>query len=209
MSGRHRLARTMGLLLLVLVCLRDGFFHFDRDLVVLKKQHSSPQKHWSLFYDQSHVYLSGSLNISNDLIDLREYVKEDSLVLSDKATSYYFTAHLPVHIVNIHRHHGRYKRSGWGKYLDTGRQCRLSDTKNLHSLLELAKNHTMTYGRDVLLVVNKSQNNVNHLKDCLSTNRGYLIKTADGLFPSLFENESFVLYSLSAGSPDHDKKRSQ
>lgn len=195
-----RFVHFIAALILVGFCITEAKVHFDSELIELKKQRFSAQKNWNWFFDQSNVYESGSLNVSEDILPLRGVLQNDALLISDLATSYYLAAHLPIRIANVHRHHGRYRNQGVATMLDSGRLCRLS-TQNNRDELETAIYDYWPKGQKLAyLVINKSQGNQNFSRDCLSANRGYLISTAKEYFEEVFENEGFLVVRLTSGS---------
>ena len=196
---------SYGLVSIVLgVCAFDSYRHFDQDLVSRKMERFSPQKDWNLFFSQSQVFYSGSLNITNDIVDLRDVLPRNSLILSDKATSYYLAAHLPVSVLNVHRHHGRYKKREWMSFIDSNRACLLSEGNNYESLARLARKELDNQASPTFLIISKAQGNKNYARDCLSSNRGYLIETAKNFFKLSYENQTFLVFDLSTASAEHN-----
>ena len=195
----RKILAAAALLSIITLVVFDSRIHFSSELVRLKSEKFSSQKNWNLFFDQSYVYYSGGLNLHSDIKELNSVLQRDDIVVSDIATSYYLVANLPVHIVNVHRHHGRYRFEKWSEMLDSGRICRLSQDQNLEEL-DAILDGRLGQSESIYLVINKSQGNRNFVRDCLSSNRGYLISTAQALFEQRFENQSFVVFDLSSRS---------
>ena len=105
----------------------DSYRFFSRDYVQVKLQHRSGLYDWNIHFPQSVVYHDSSLRYQQDFKDLKEIIDEDSLLISDMATSYYAAALLPVYIRNTQRHHGRQNFQAWSSIFDRFDFCYLDN----------------------------------------------------------------------------------
>ena len=63
------------MLMTVGVIAYDAKNHFNKELVQLKIDHKSDQRHWSLFYNQSNIYQSSSFRYENDFEEIKKIVE--------------------------------------------------------------------------------------------------------------------------------------
>ena len=170
----------------------DSAFHFDQQKVQIKTKHYSAQRNWSLFYGQSYVFNDSSTRYKSDFVEIKRIVKPDSIVLSDLASSYYVAAHLPVYVVNLHRHQGSSTPSAWKQFLATRVFCYIEFEENrvkLEGFLKL--NQKFDY-----VLVNKDRVNSNRKRDCLAFRSKTIIKELPRFANLVFEGEFLNLYAL-------------
>ncbi len=137
---------------------------FDRQLVELKLKHFSDQRNWSFAFSQEHVYSSATFRYKADLEAFERLVHVGSSVLSDKATSYHLASTLPVYIVNVHQHQGRWMRRSWTRFIDDGYFCYPEFAENRARIFShLAAHNDVQY-----VVVNNDPETRHRSRDCLS-----------------------------------------
>ena len=175
----HRFLKKLGLvvslMLLIGLIVYDSSFHFNKSIVALKQQHQSAQRHWNLFYGQKYTYYNSPLRYQKDLKELQKLMDANTLVLSDKATSYYLASQLPVFVANIHRHHG--VDYYWRDVLKNLRFCYLDNQevlKDVKHFIEKQKQREekWPFPEFKYIVLNQDHKNSNTALDCLSAKRG-------------------------------------
>ncbi|RBP51501.1 hypothetical protein [Arenicella xantha] len=178
----------------------DAKLHFSQDLVDAKKSVRSAQRHWSLFYHQSNVYIDSSIRYQNDFVRLKTIVEPGSMVMTDLATSYYVAAQLPVYVPNIHRHHRRNDLPSWRRFLDNEHACYLNQEAHLEALSRFIKAKSLASNERVArwryIIVNKDQENRNLRLDCLSQTRRAMINNILEFADIEYDGEYLRLYKL-------------
>lgn len=178
----------------------ESRYHFDRSLVDAKKQVHSAQRNWSAFYGQSNVYLSGGLRHNEDFSKLSIMLEPDSAVITDLATSYYMAAMLPIYVKHVHPHHGLYRLSKWGQVISSQLTCYIEVPENLDKFKAVFKASQQTKAGITpvrYIAVNKTQNNANFKRGCMSQRRSALMSVINQLGVPFYEGESIVVYRLS------------
>ena len=179
----------------------DSMYHFDVDLIHLKRQHQSSQKNWNLFYDQRYVFNDSAFRYEADFQNIANLIQSQSVILSDISSSYYAATYLPAYMKNIHRHHGRRKTDGVSTLLDSRKMCYLQDPENVEDVKNFIKGHNELMNKRGLpellyIIVNRDDKNLNLRQDCLWTARERLIKHLDSLADSIFQGNYLNLYKI-------------
>ncbi|MFT7686025.1 MAG: hypothetical protein ACI9FB_001370 [Candidatus Azotimanducaceae bacterium] len=192
---------SVALLSLLALVAYDARTHFDADLIELKRQVDSPQRHWSLFYSQSNVYQNSSIRYANDLASIAKLIENDSIVLSDRASSYYLAAETRAFVKNIHRHHGGNREAKWSRLIGRQNAC-FPDRPERHAQFTTFVQKQQAYAkrqgrpRFSYILVNHDRQNRNLRKSCLAARHGTLNKEYSGILPTVFSGEYLTLYSL-------------
>lgn len=202
MSERFK-ASLAGVAMLALVALvaHDARTHFDPSLIELKRHHDSPQRNWSLFYSQSNVYQNSSIRYANDLAAIAELIKNDSIVLSDRASSYYLAAETHAFVKNINSHHGGNREAKWIRLIGKQNACFPDHPERLEQFIKFVQKQ-QTYAKRQgrpgfnYILVNRDKRNRNLRKDCLAARHGTLNKQYSSILPTVFNGEYLTLYSL-------------
>ena len=196
-------AGLAGLALLTILGLvaYDARTHFDADLIELKRQHDSAQRHWNLFYSQNNVYQNSSMRYVSDLAAIAELIENDSIVLSDRASSYYLAAETHAFVKNIHKHHGGNRQAKWSRLIGRQNACFPDRPERLAQFIEFIQKQQAYAARQgrprfSYILVNHDKKNRNLRKDCLSARHGTLNKEYSSIFPTVFSGEYLTLYSL-------------
>ena len=192
-----------GLTLLTLLALvaYDARTHFDPSLIELKRQHDSPQRNWSLFYSQNNVYKNSSIRYANDLAAIVELIENDSIVLSDRASSYYLTAETRAFVKNVNNHHGGNWEGKWSSLIGKQNACFPDQPKRREQFIEFVqkqRTYAKSQGRPQFnyILVNRDKTNRNLRKDCLAARHGTLNEQYSSILPTVFNGEYLTLYSL-------------
>ena len=189
------------LLSLLALVAYDARTHFDPSLIELKRQHDSPQRNWSLFYSQNNVYKNSSIRYANDLAAIAELIENDSIVLSDRASSYYLAAETHVFVKNINNHHGGNREAKWIRLIRKQNACFPDHPERLEQFIKFVQKQ-QTYAKRQgrpgfnYILVNQDKQNRNLPKDCLAARHGTLNKEYSSLLPTVFSGEHLTLYSL-------------
>ena len=179
----------VGLMALVV---HDSLFHFSAAYVEVKQKHYSAQRSWSIHYDQQYVYRDSPIRYQADFTAMRELVKPESILVSDLASSYYAAAHLPVYVVNLHRHQGQTVSHAWRSFLQSRTLCYLEFEENRQKVTAFFQSrHKPDY-----ILVNKDRINKHRKKDCLAFRSHTLINELPRYANLLWEGELLNLYSL-------------
>lgn len=147
----------------------DSWFHFDSDLVWLKRKHQSAQRHWNVHYSQNYVYYDSHLRYVDDFRRLKTLIEPGYLVFADKASSYYASAMLPLYSRNVQRHQGREGNQEWRNFLRKRMGCRLNREENIRAFHELVLNGAEQEQRAQMLryvLMNIDDKNKNLRLDC-------------------------------------------
>ena len=193
-SREHFWRGASGLLVvaILVVIVKDSQFRFDADLVKLKHQNYSAQRHWSWRLGQLPVYRDSSLKYEGDFRQLRSLVGRDSFLLSDIATSYFVSSYLPVFVPNVHRHQGRWMHHEIINFLEKRTICYMEFAENKSKVADFfAKNKTLDY-----ILINKDRTNTNRKRDCLAFRSHTLIEHLPSFASLVFEGEYLNLYEL-------------
>lgn len=186
----------LGIAALVVI---DASFHFDKQRVKIKRADKSPQHHWSLFYPQRYTFTDASFKYRKDIENIRKLIEPAKTMLSDRATSYYLAAELPLYMRNIYGHHGRHAL--WTEFIGKFFACYIDQERSLEetqTFIETLSNHVEDKKEPDFKywIVNRDSNNLNMRNDCLAT-RGSEI--ADGLpkiAKQIYQGEYLWLYEL-------------
>ncbi len=189
------------LLLLITVMVRDSLFHFNTDIIDLKRKHLSAQRHWNIGYTPSYVYYNSPIRYQSDLLSIKKIIEPGYALLSDRATSYYAAATLPVYVRNIHRHHGLEVFNGLVTFLQKGNLCYMEDPfhkkaalKYLQQDARLSKKNDWPALRYVLL--NKDKKNSMLRQDCIAVKSKHLESSLLRISQLLYEGDYLNLYQL-------------
>ena len=196
---------SVGLLAFCAFIAYESRYHFDSALVEAKKDVHSAQRNWSVFFDQSNVYLSGGIRHSEDFSKLRLLIEPKSAIIADLASSYYMSAMLPIYVKNVHRHHGLYSLHPWGELISSRFTCYLEVPENLDKFKRVLKHEERrAAGRGVVpvryIAVNKTHGNANFKRGCMSQRRGALFSVIDQLGSPVYEGETIIVYRLSSST---------
>lgn len=196
-----------GLVFVVLlgVVIKDSSYHFDAELIHLKRQHKSAQKNWNVFYDQRYVFADSAFRYEADFSAIKKLIDPKSVILSDISSSYYSSTYLPVYVKNIHRHHGRRGRGNIFSLLNSRQACYLQDPNNVAATEQFFNEHNALMRKVGMpelkyIIVNRDDKNLNLRQDCLWTARARLIKYLGGLAELKFSGEHLNLYQIKSGS---------
>jgi hypothetical protein len=192
---------SLALLALFVLVAYDSRSHFDADLIELKRQHDSAQRHWNLFYSQNNVYQNSSMRYVSDLAAIAELIENDSIVLSDRASSYYLAAETRAFVKNIHEHHGGNRQAKWSRLISRQNACFPDRPERLAQFIEFIQKQQAYAARQgrprfSYILVNHDTQNRNLPKDCLSARHGMLNKEYSSILPTVFSGEYLTLYSL-------------
>lgn len=195
----RRAIAILVLFLLLLLVVRDAAFHFDEERVIVKRQNQSAQRHWSLFYHQTYTYDDSSFKYEQDIHNIEGLIEPNNTLLTDKASSYYLAAQLPVFVKNVHAHHIR--NPDWMNMLKGSHLCYI-DFQEFYSEAEsFILNQTQIAdlnGTPMIKywVINNDSRNLNLRYDCLATRSGEIKKGLQDLGRLIYEGEYFLLYEL-------------
>ncbi len=165
---------------------------FDSQLVDLKLKHFSDQRNWSAAFSQDHVYSSATFRYQADLKAFDRLIPVGSSVLSDKATSYHLAATLPVYIVNVHQHQGRWMRKSWTRFIDARYFCYPEFAENKTRILSHLTSHTDVH----YVVVNKDSLTRHRSRDCLSFRSESLSAELPAFMARIHDGEYLDLYQI-------------
>lgn len=183
----------------------DSRFHFSQDLIQGKRAHRSPQRHWNIWYNQSYVFYDSPLRYQTDLARIEEIIEPGYSVWSDLATSYYAAATLPVHVRNIHQHHGLRRLKWVLKFIEGQHFCYLADRSHRQATLDF-------FNRDSLLslkngwpelryiILNKDKKNSLLRNDCMAVLSSRLEVSLPDISQLLYEGEYLNVYQLNSFS---------
>lgn len=179
----------------------DSLPHFDAELVKLKRQHDSPQRNWNLFYSQDNVYQNSSIRYADDLAAIAGLIEADSILLSDRASSYYIAAESSAFVKNINNHHGGNREPRWSGLIGRQHACFPDQPERLLqfvSFVEKQQAYSKPPARPKFnyILVNRDTQNLNLSKDCLSARHGTLNKEYSEILQTVFAGEYLRLYSL-------------
>lgn len=194
------LASTVLLSLLALVAY-DARTHFDADLISLKRQGKSAQRNWSLFYSQNNVYQNSSIRYADDLAGIAKLIENNSVVLTDHASSYYLAAETRAFVKNIHNHHGGNREAKWNTVIGRQYACFPDSPDRLELLIafiQTQKAYAKRQSRPQFnyILINKDKQNRNLRMDCLSARHGTLNKQYASILPTVYAGQYLTLYSL-------------
>jgi len=186
---------------ILMVVVNDARYHFDKDLVVTKRKHRSPQRDWSAFYGQNFVYYDASMRYEKDFSGISHLVDSRSIIFSDLATSYYSAAYLPVYVRNVHRHHGTTIPKNWPRLLDGRKHCYLHIPENIEEFEEFVRseNRFSKQANAPMLkyvLVNNDEFNRNPRFDCFWNGRKAAIDSLEKIATKLYAGEYLILYEL-------------
>lgn len=202
----RKVISALFLLMLFSVVVYDSRYHFDSDLIHLKRQHKSAQKNWNVFYDQRYVYADSGFRYESDFNAIAKLITPGRVFLSDISTSYYASTYLPAYVKNIHRHHGRHDGNGIHSFLNTRQACYLQDSNNVKATVLFFKDHNTLMRKRGLpelqyILVNRDVKNLNLRQDCLWTAKERLIKFVGELAELKFEGDYLNLYEIKPSHP--------
>ena len=170
----------------------DSKFHFDAEIVRVKSENYSAQRHWNSNYTQGYVYKDSSIRYDQDFSSIKNLIRPNSVLLSDLATSYFAAAMLPVHVVNIHRHQGRNRWTELINFLDKQYLCYMEFEENRQHVSDFFKgNSDLDY-----VLINKDRINGNRERDCLAFRSDTMIEHLPKFSNLLWEGEFLNLYSV-------------
>lgn len=185
--------------------LYDSRSHFSEKNVQLKRQNSSAQRNWNIFYGQRFVYYDGVFRYQRDLDQISNLIEPGQVAFSDLATSYYAAASLPVFVRNVQRHHGRWQSPAWLKMLDNNVACNLHIEDSFVAFKEfLAEDRkaseTENQPKFRYVLVNKDVNNKNVRLDCLSNRREMFMQNITRLATLKYSGDFINLYEIENAS---------
>lgn len=170
----------------------DSYKHFDQERVQVKRKHNSDQRNWSLFYSQQHVFKDSPIRYAGDFKAMSSLVEKGSLLLSDKATSYYAASILPVYVMNIQRHHGRWQRRAWQNFIDDRYFCYQEFEENRERVdVFLRVRKEADY-----VIVNRDRQLSHRHQDCLAFRSHTLTEHLPRIANLVYQGEYLDLYSM-------------
>lgn len=186
------------LILLAALVVNDVAFRFDREHLIAKRENQSAQRHWSPFYSQRYTYDDGPFKYAQDISSIRTLISDNSILLTDRATSYYLAAELPAYVRNVHRHHGR---TDWDSFLGKAYFCYIDQAASLGHVKEFIGDQAKSVKRENsprfrYWVINRDSDNLNLRYDCLSTRGAEIASGLKNLAEPIFEGEYLWLYRL-------------
>lgn len=202
MRLNYRVSRILSAMVLIGVLVLTGYdaaFHFDRERVAVKRQHQSAQRHWSVHYAQSYTYLDSSFKYQEDINNIRLLIEPENIVLSDRATSYYLAAALPVYVKNVHAHHHR--DTDWSQILSASYLCYIDQEASFERVRVFIELQRARANRDQLAqfkywVVNRDPNNLNLRYDCLATRGKAIAQSLQKLGKLIYQGEFLLVYQI-------------
>ena len=195
------MSRVIGVFLLIALAalvVNDMAFRFDLAHLIVKREHQSAQRHWSPFYSQQYTYDDGAFKYKQDISNMQLLVSDHSLLLTDRATSYYLAAQLPVYVRNVYRHHGR---TDWDSFLDTASLCYIDQAASLGKVVEFIsdqekKSELKNSPEFKYWVVNRDSDNLNLRLDCLATRGSEIAVGLENLAELVYKGEYLWLYRM-------------
>ena len=189
------------LLFLVGVVIRDSLFHFQKERIVEKRQHRSPIRHWSLFYSPKFVLEDSPIRYGSDFKSISGLVEPGYLLISDKATSYYAAAFLPLFIRNVHSHHASGGERPFVDKLQRGHFCYMQDPYHREEVVKYLEwersNSTSQKTPEVrYFLLNKDRVNSQLRWDCMSVGRSGLIDSLGSISKLLYSGDYLNLYQF-------------
>lgn len=170
----------------------ESKFHFNRESVTIKRQHNSGQRHWNLFFPQRIVYVDSSMRFLQDFAAMTKLVEPGSVVFSDKATSYFAAAEIPVYAVNIHSHQGRWRRPTWQRFIDDRYFCYQEFAENRVKSMDFLKRNTeVDY-----VIVNRSGKSRHRKRDCMAFRSHTLNQYVPNYSTRVYSGEYLDLYRI-------------
>ena len=193
-----RLITFFLLVTLIVLIFIDASFHFDQERIQVKRQHQSAQRHWNLFYKQNYTYIDSSFKYDQDIQKIRTIIEPNKLLLSDKATSYYLAAELPVYVTNVQPHHNN--SWSWTRFLNKRYACYLENDDSLEMVQSFIQDKSRSdEGSKQYFkywVVNKDKSNLNLRFDCLSARSSSIAEGVIKVSELIYEGEYLSLYQL-------------
>lgn len=203
--GRREVALSMiACCLLLVVCgviIKDSSFHFNKERMMKKRMHNSALRHWNFFARPSEILNHSSLKYEKELADIGKLVEPGKALLSDRATSYYASATLPIYVINVHRHHGLSHLPGAKRIIHRGHLCYLNDLSHRQKFLHYLERQNISSKRTGLpslryVLINSDKDNLNLRGDCISVRSGKIMKSMDSISEKIYEGEFLNLYEL-------------
>ena len=198
---RLRFSSILVIIVCVFVVIHDSYFHFERSRIERKRQNSSALRHWSIHYTPKYFFQDSSLRYVFDLEKIKHLVEPGKALMSDRATSYYAAAALPLYVRNVHKHHGLDNIPGVKQFLYKGHLCYKKDpyhkkqTKRYlkRDLYQARKNNwpILQY-----ILINKDKQNINLRRDCLAVKSEEIIESISAIADMIYEGQYLNLYQL-------------
>jgi hypothetical protein len=183
----------VGIVLAVIVTDSNRFF--SRELVYLKLRHQSGQYNWNIHFPQSVVYRNSPFRYKKDFDELKKVIVQDSLLISDFATSYYAAAILPVYIRNTQPHQGRWRSRNWASLFDKMDFCYLDNPKRMEKVMQTIRDEFSRYpGRRIYFLLNNDGVNKNNHLDCMANRSEYTAEGIDEFTTKAFTGDYLDLY---------------
>ena len=192
-----KVGRLIGISMVMAVIVTDSTRFFSRDLVYLKLRHQSGQHNWNIHFPQSIVYQNSPFRYKNDFNQLKKTVVQDSLLISDFATSYYAAAILPVYIRNTQPYQGRLRSRNWASSFDKMDFCYLDNPKRMKRVMQAIREEFVRYPeRLIYFLLNNDGVNKNNDIDCMANRSEYTAKGIDEFTTIAYTGEYLDLYLI-------------
>jgi len=197
----NKIVAMLSIFAIAALVIYDARFHFDADLIHVKRQNKSAQKNWNIFFGQSYVYADSAFRYEADFAEIEKLLEPFTSVFADISSSYFASTYLPVYIKNIHRHHGRDHFTGISALLNSRQMCYLQDPKNIDASKQFFKTFNASMRAQGLspiryFIINRDDKNLNLRQDCLWTARERLIKFVGTMADLKFEGEHLNFYEI-------------
>lgn len=199
------LKKVAGVILMVCVLgliAFDAKPHFSAELIQAKRNNQSPQRNWNVFYDQRYVWADSSLRYASDMAQIAQQVEPESVIFSDRATSYYLAAQLPVYVRNVQRHQGASDYGAWYRIIRAKHFCYLDQAASKQQVRRFLQ--TLASGADVArqqrldyIVINKDPSNRTIRYSCMWNRRQAILDNIEDFAQLEFSGEYLNLYSFS------------
>lgn len=207
-----RMVSAIALLFVVSLLVYDSKFHFSEQVVLIKREHNSGQRHWNLFYDQSFVFRDSSMRYQDDLEKIAEIIEPSSVVLADLATSYYVASSSGAYVRNVHQHQGRGKSGRFAKAINSGTFCYLNidgPFNEFMSLIDIESRRSREAPRLRYVVINSDASNKNVRSDCMFHRRQYIQEAVQPFSKKVFSGEYLTVYEIDYDLATTTAKRNQ
>ena len=175
---------------LLSIVVYDSNFHFDANIINLKRNHYSAQRNWNINYGQHFVFDDSSMRYHTDLTRIGDLIEPGSTLISDIATSYYTAAELPVYVPNVHLHHGRRSDRFWDTFLRQRLLCYLGEKTVDDRLRSFLRKRV----EKLYIIVNRDRVNSNLKRDCLASKSDLLLRELPRFSEPLWQGEYLNLY---------------
>lgn len=202
MRPRVRISLAFVCLAAILVLLiKDSSFHFNAASLRAKREHHSAQRHWNIWFKPEFVYYDSPLRYQTDLRNIADIVEPGSIVLSDRATSYYAAATLPAYVLNVHKHHRSVRAERLVRVLSRGEFCYLEDKFHRKAALSFLQKDSRqaqqkNWPQIKYILLNKDKQNIMLRNDCLALRSEQHEVSIPKIGELLYEGTFLNLYKL-------------